>query len=122
MPALHVLHSPLARHPQLLARKIAARLGLYREDAAAPPDRRVAITYPPCWQPALRHWLEQVPLFPPPHPFNRVFGHDWDEQFLLDRCRGQVPNSGQPGLRNDIKVIWDYSRAYPLFTNVAALR
>jgi hypothetical protein len=112
-------HSPLARHPGLLARKIAGRLGLYRENA---PLRKIApraVVYPPHWTPLLRSWLQKVPLTPAPQPFNRVFGLEFDEAFLLQLCR-DGPSRGEPGLAGDPKLIWDYSRAHPLFTNAAA--
>ena len=74
--------------------------------------------YPAAWAPALQSWISQVPLRAEPHPFHRVFGHDFDEELLLRFCR-EGPRRGERGLLSDIKVIWDYSRAHPLFTNAA---
>jgi hypothetical protein len=111
--------SPLARHPGLLARKIASRLGLFREDAPLPEIAASGVAYPAHWASSLRSWLRQVPLHPAPHPFNRVFGLEFDESFLLRLCR-EGPNRGEPGLAGDIKLIWDFSRGHALFTNAAA--
>jgi len=111
--------SPLARHPALLARKVAWRLGLYREDAPLSAIPSGSVAYPAHWAPTLRSWLQQVPLNPPPHSFNRVFGRDFDESLLLGLCR-EGPRRGEKGLTGDIKLIWDYSRGQPLFTNAAA--
>jgi hypothetical protein len=102
----------------LLARKIAGRLGLYREDARLHLVPAKA-AYPVHWKPALRSWLQHVPLKPAPHPFNRVFGHDFDEALLLRLCR-EGPSREERGLAGDIKLIWDYSRSHALFSNVAA--
>ena len=111
--------SPLARHPGLLARKIASRLGWYREDAPLPGIATGGVAYPAHWVSSLRSWMQQVPLHPAPHPFNRVFGLEFDESFLLRLCR-EGPSLGERGLAGDIKLIWDYSRGHPLFTNAAA--
>lgn len=110
--------SPLARHPGLLARKIAGRLGLYREDAPLRTVAAIKAAFPPHWAPTLRSWMTSVPLHPAPHPFNRVFGHDFNESFLLQLCR-EGPSRGERGLAGDIKLLWDYSRGHPLFTNAA---
>lgn len=111
--------SPLARHPGLLARKIAGRVGLYREDAPLPERAASGVIYPAHWASLLRSWLQHVPLNPAPHPFNRVFGLEFDESFLLRLCR-EGPCRGEQGLAGDIKLIWDYSRGHALFTNAAA--
>jgi hypothetical protein len=111
--------SPLARHPGLLVRKIAGRLGLYREDAPLPGSGNGVVAYPAHWAETLRAWLRPVPMAPAPHPFHRVFGHDFDESLLLQLCR-EGPRRGERGLTGDIKLIWDYSRGHPLFTNAAA--
>jgi hypothetical protein len=111
--------SPLARHPGLLARKIAGRLGLYRENSPLPRMAPSAIAYPAHWAMLLRSWMQSVPLNPAPHPFNRVFGFEFDESLLLRLCR-EGPSRTEHGLVGDIKLIWDYSRGYPLFTNAAA--
>lgn len=111
--------SPLARHPGLLARKLAGRLGLYREDAPLPDRAAGRVVYPAHWPRLLRSWMEQVPLHPAPHPFNRVFGLEFDESFLLRLCR-EGPSRGENGLAGDIKLVWDYSRGHALFTNAAA--
>ena len=113
------LRSPLARHPRLLVRKVASRLGLTRKDVVVPPPGVTAAVCPSHWAPALREWVGQVPLHPAPHPFDRVFGQDFGEKLLLRLCRdGPVP--GDSGLTGDIKLIWDYSRGHALFTNAAA--
>lgn len=109
--------SPLARHPRLLVRKIAARLGVYREDVPPPAPGVAAVKLPAHWEPALRRWTSEVPWRAGPHPFGRVFGQDFDETELLRLCR-EGPRGA--GLTGDIKLIWDYSRGQPLFTNAAA--
>jgi hypothetical protein len=111
--------SPLARHPGLLLRKFASRLGWYRDDAPGPSPGPVRALYPRHWTRSLRAWLQHVPLQLPPHPFNRVFGQDFDEALLLRLCR-EGPERGVQGLTGDIKLIWDYSRGHALFTNAAA--
>jgi len=78
-----------------------------------------AAAYPAHWASLLRSWLQRVPLNPTPHPFNRIFGHDLNESFLLQLCR-EGPRVAERGLSRDIKLIWDYSRGHPLFTNAAA--
>lgn len=110
--------SPLARHPGLLARKIAGRLGLYRENSPLPRMAASGVAYPAHWAPLLRSWMQHVPLHPAPHPFNRVFGLEFDESLLLRLCR-EGPSRTEHGLVGDIKLIWDYSRGHPLFTNAA---
>ncbi len=110
--------SPLTRHPHLLVRKIVSRLHLDRRGIELPAPSVSAVAYPDHWAPALRAWLQQVPLAPPPHPFHRVFGQDFDETMLLQLCR-EGPRQGERGLTADVKLIWDYSRGQPLFTNAA---
>ena len=120
MPSLRTfLDSPLARHPSLLVRKVRSRLQLYREDVPVPTPPVSAVRYPAHWVPLLREWVQQVPLHPAPHSFSRVFGHDFDEAMLLRLCREGPPRDGS-GLTADIKLIWDYSRAQPLFTNAVS--
>jgi hypothetical protein len=92
---------------------------LYREDAPLPDIAASGVAYPAHWAPLLRSWIQQVPLHPGPHPFNRVFGLEFDESFLLRLCR-EGPSRGERGLAGDIKLVWDYSRGHPLFTNAAA--
>jgi hypothetical protein len=66
----------------------------------------------------LREWLSGISLNAGLHPFSRVFGLDFDEAELLQLCRtGPIRNT--TGLRADVKLIWDYSRGHPLFTNAA---
>jgi hypothetical protein len=113
------LQSPLARRPELLARKIAGRLGLYRENSPLPRMAAIGVAYPAHWTPLLRSWMQQVPLNPAPHPFNRVFGLEFDESLLLRLCR-EGPSRTEHGLVGDIKLIWDYSRGHALFTNAAS--
>ena len=113
------LSSPLTRHPRLLGRKVAARLGFYHEGLPAPAPGRLTAVYPPCWAGALRQWVQEIPLHPPPYPFHRVFGHDLDEAMLLGLCR-EGPRLGERGLTADVKLAWEYSRGQPLFTNAAA--
>lgn len=115
----HFLQSPLARHPRLLGRKLASRLHLRREVSSVPKPPVTAVKYPAAWVPALRDWIQRVPLNPAPHPFSRVFGLDFDETILLRLCR-EGPRRDERGLQADIKLIWDYSRGQPLFTNAAA--
>jgi hypothetical protein len=111
--------SPLRRRPDLFGRKIAQRLGLYRENLSPPvaPVRRV--DYPDLWHSSLRSWIASVPVQPTPYPFSRVFGQDLDETVLLDLCR-HGPVRGERGLTGDIKLVWEYSRGYPLVTNALA--
>lgn len=112
------LESPLGRHPFLLVRKVAARLGVGGGKAAPPPPPVSAAVSPAHWAAALRGWISHVPLHPPPHPYNRVFGQEFDEAMLLRLCR-EGPPRGKTGLASDIKLVWDYSRAHALFTNAA---
>jgi hypothetical protein len=114
-----LLRSPFARNPGLIARRVATRLWLLRENAPVPTAPVSAAVYPPHWRTALREWLRQVRLCPEPLPFGRVFGQDFDEALLLRLCR-EGPQLGEPGLLADIKLIWDYSRGHALFTNAAA--
>lgn len=113
------LRSPLARHPVLMVRKVASRLGLSRRNLPVPAPVVSAVICPVHWAPALKEWVRHVPFHPGPHPFHRVLGHDFDEAMLLGLCR-DGPRPGERGLTGDIKLIWDYSRGHPLFTNAAA--
>lgn len=108
--------SPLGRHPRLFVRKVAERFGLYREDTPIPPAPPVRTDYPSHWLPALEEWTRQIPLKPGPHPFNRLFGHEFDEAVLLQLCR-EGPRRHTTGLLADIKLPWEYSRGQPLVTN-----
>ena len=113
------LGSPLARHPHLLARKIGARLRLYREDVPVPAAPVTQVNYPSAWKVALSHWTNSLSFHPGPHPFNRVFGQEFNEETLLRLCR-EGPVRRGIGLETDIKLIWDYSRAHALFVNAAS--
>ena len=112
------LNSPLARHPNLLARKVGTRVGLYREDTPVVPAPPATVRYPQHWEQPLLEWVREIPLNPGPHKFDHVFGHDFDEALLLKLCR-EGPNRGATGLLADIKLPWEYSRGQPLFTNAA---
>jgi hypothetical protein len=116
---MNFLQSPLARRPRLLGRKIIFRLGLHRRDVRVPVPAVAAVAYPAHWARALRAWIQTVPLASAPHPFHRVFGQEFDEALLLKLCR-EGPRRGENGLTGDIKLVWDYSRGQPLFTNAAA--
>ena len=113
------LASPLSRHPSLFLRKVLEKVGRRGGRFSAPMPAKLTACYPSHWTPALRSWLKGILLDPPPHPFARVFGHDFDENMLLRLCR-EGPQKGERGLTSDIKLIWDYSRGQPLFTNAAA--
>lgn len=110
----------MARHPGLLLRKLGNRLtGRTHPSLHVQQKSGHSPEHLPDWAPTLRDWLSRVPLAPPPHPFNRVFGLDFDESRLLQLCR-QGSDGSRRGLEGDIKLIWDYSRAQPLVTNAAA--
>lgn len=113
------LESPLARHPRLLLRKAADRLGLRSKNSPLPPPPAAQLIYPHHWAGDLSAWTKQVPLHPTRLPFGRVFGHDFDETLLLKLCTNG-PVRGARDLTGDIKLIWDYSRGHPLFLNVCA--
>ena len=113
------LGSPLARHPHLLARKIGARLRLYHENVPVPTAPVTQVTYPSAWKLALRDWTNSLSFLPGPHPFNRVFDQDFNEETLLHLCREGPARKGI-GLETDIKLIWDYSRAHALFLNAVS--
>ena len=112
------LRSPLARHPQLLARKVGARLHLYREDIAVPTAPLSQVAYPAAWKAGLGKWTSSLSFQPGPFPFNRVFEQEFDETTLLRLCR-EGPIRRGTGLETDIKLIWDYSRGHALFLNAA---
>lgn len=117
MPSLRTfLASPLARHPGLLVRKVADRLGLRRTTGPLPVPPVKCASLPKEWQPKLRRWLDEIPRHSGPHPFTRVFGRDFDEALLWELCR-TGPKRGAKDLTADIKLIWDFSRAHPLVLN-----
>ncbi len=117
-PPSAFLSSPLARCPRLFIRRAGLRLGLYSDKFPFNAPHTGQVRYPPHWEPSLRAWLSRVPLHPPTHPFNLVFGQEFDEELLLSLCR-EGPQRNTNGLLSDIKLPWDYSRAQPLFTNAA---
>ena len=112
------LKSPLAQHPGLFLRKVASRLGLYREDEPVPNPPVLHLLYPDHWAVLLREWLAGISLNSGPHSFGRLFGQDFDESVLLRLCR-TGPAKDTVGLLADVKLIWDYSRGHALFTNAA---
>ncbi len=114
------LSSPLARRPELLARKIRERLGAGGAAEAALPDGLGRADYPRHWENSLRAWLDGVPWRRELPAFHRVFGVEFDETFLLESCR-RGPPRGERGLRADTRLAWEYSRGYPLFSGAAAL-
>lgn len=117
MPSLRTfLESPLARHPRLLGRKVADRLGLRRTTGPLPEPSVKCVTLPAAWSRVLRSWLEVIPRHAGPHSFSRVFGQDFDEALLLELC-AKGPRRGAKDLTGDIKLIWDFSRAHPLVLN-----
>lgn len=117
MPPLRTfLESPLGRHPGLLVRKVADRLGLRRTTGPLPVPPVTRVTLPPAWLPGLRSWLDAIPRHAGPHPFSRVFGREFDEVLLLELC-ANGPRRGAKDLTGDIKLIWDFSRAHPLVLN-----
>ena len=113
------LGSPLARHPHLLARKIGARLHLYREDVPAPTAPVTQVVYSAAWKATLNSWTKSLSFHPGPFPFNRIFDQEFDESLLLRLCRDGPLQNGT-GLETDIKLIWDYSRAHALFLNAVS--
>lgn len=118
MPTLQTfLASPLARHPGLLARKIAQRLHLYRENGPLPRPAAATVTIPRHFKRALEQWVRHVPLIAQKISFTRLFGRDFDEAMLLKLC-AEGPVKGAANLTGDIKLIWDFSRAHPLFLNL----
>lgn len=115
------LESPLARHPRLLLRKIAERVGLYREDRPIPQPTSSAISLPPHVKQRLDPWIASIPITPKIHSFSNLFGHQFEEAELMRLC-STGPISGRSDLTADIKLIWDFSRAHPLFLNLCVSR
>ncbi len=117
MPSLRTfLASPLGRHPSLLVRKAADRLGLRKSSGPLPPAPVERVTIPAGWSPLLRRWLALIPHHGGLHPFHRVFGREFDEAMLLELCV-TGPKRGTRDVMSDIKLVWDFSRAHPLVLN-----
>lgn len=110
--------SPLRRHPALLLRKIRDRLRGHRRMPFAPTPRPLAYKLPPDWCGHLQVWLASIPWKKDPLPFNRVFGRDFPEELLL-RHSQEGPSHRAPGLTADIKLGWEFSRAYSVFLRAA---
>lgn len=110
--------SPLRRHPALLLRKIQDRLFGRRRTPSGPVPRDLAYQPPPDWHEYLRIWLASMPWQKDPFPFNRVFGQDFPEELLL-RHSQKGPSRQAAGLTADIKLGWEFSRAYPVFLRAA---
>lgn len=113
------LQSPLGRNPRLLMSKALGRLGIQQRPLSFPDAPDPALVYPQHWRTSLEPWLRGFSVRPGPHPFNRVFAQDFDEELLLELCR-KGPRADERGLRADVKLIWEYSRAHPLVTNAWA--
>lgn len=73
---------------------------------------------PPDWYARLQPWLASIPWRKDPAPFNRVFGQDFPEELLFRHSR-EGPADQTPGLAADIKLGWEFSRAYPVFLRAA---
>ncbi len=117
MPSLRTfLDSPLGRHPSLLARKAADRLGLRKTSGPVPPVPVQRVSLPAGWSPALRRWLANIPHEGGLHSFHTVFGSEFDEATLLELC-ATGPMRGTRDLTGDIKLVWDFSRAHALVLN-----
>ncbi len=120
MPSLATfLNSPLARHPRLLLRKAAQRVGFYRETGPLPKPEVDVIRIPQHFRRELQRWIAASQLEGKTHSFSRVFGQDFGEALLLKLCE-TGPDSEAQDLTSDIKLIWDFSRAHPLFLNACA--
>lgn len=113
------LNSPLARHPGLLLRKVGQRMGWYRENGPLPRPTATAVNIPLHFKRELQRWIAASQLTGKTHSFSRVFDRDFDEVMLLKLCE-DGPNSEGQDLTSDIKLIWDFSRAHPLFLNACA--
>jgi hypothetical protein len=105
-----LVHSPLAREPWLLARKLARRLGRMPVPAPLDPPRGRAIRYPGDWGDELRAWLSACEVVEPPPPAHRVFGQVFPREELLRLCR-QGPDAAT-GLPGDIKLPWEFARSH----------
>ncbi|HMP89043.1 MAG TPA: heparinase II/III-family protein [Kiritimatiellia bacterium] len=103
----YFLSSPVSRHPFLLGRKIAARLGFKSaaKPRAAPALPRILSSFVPVWS----SWVEKLHIANPPPSPEKVFGQNRDRQLLLHCCRHGMPDVN--GLEGDIKLVWEYSRA-----------
>lgn len=105
--------SPLARHPRLLLRKVAKRIGL-----PLPAGRATPVT---SWRHSsdfggmLRTWARQQGHRAARHPETRLFGRDFDRSMLFDLCRNGVRAAAD--LTGDPKLVWEFSRAPALLLN-----
>jgi len=110
--------SPLRRHPTFLLRKIRERLRGHRRTPPAPAPQTLAYQPPVDWSGHLQPWLASIPWRKGPSPFNRVFGQDFPEELLFRHSR-DGPSDQALGLEADIKLGWEFSRAYPVFLRAA---
>lgn len=111
------MESPLARHPGLLLRKVAERLRLRRDKAPLPRPTSTEIALPPHIRQSLENWAGMTVIEPGLHSFSKLFGQEFDEAELLMLC-SSGPVTDARDLTADIKLIWDFSRAHPLFLNL----
>lgn len=116
--AIQALRSPFARHPRLGWRKIQERL--HGERPLRIPERDATWCYQP---PAnlrvvLQEWMDSLHWNSSEDwsPF-RVFATDHPEGKLWEYSRHGPPDT--QGLKGDIKLPWEFSRAYHLPLNAA---
>lgn len=109
--------SPLFRHPTLLARKAAQRLQGHQPFTFSPCPTGAAWKAHDSLAPFLRAWAAASDLHDVVVPPNRIFRQEFELAELFDRCLSG-PNTGT-GLEADVKLIWEFSRAYHLVLNAA---
>lgn len=105
-------HSPLAREPWLLGRKLAKRLGLKPALAPATPPATVTVRYPPEWNRAVRTWLDACSLKEPAPSGDCVFGRRFAREELLEFSRNGPKKADD--LSGDIKLPWEFLRCHDL--------
>ena len=112
--------SPWSRHPAFLFRKIRSKLGAKFPLAVRPLPPGVG-QCPALPVAGLRAWIQSCDVTAEVPPWTRVFRQDFPIEFLLERCRASKPldpenlatlTRGGRGLRNDIKLPWEFSRGY----------
>lgn len=106
---IQFLASPLARHPRLLARKVAQRLGWAPRFAFRAPPAAWRMQACPELASGLRRWVADVAPVADPHPDARLFGQDFDPATLHDLCRRGPATRAD--LLGDVKLIWEFGRS-----------
>lgn len=106
------LRSPLVRHPTLLVRKIRERTGTLRPFSFTPPPSGFTWTTNGEVGNKIRAWATLCDINPHHCSPDVVFGHPFQHQDLLNRCRDGM--TAGVGLAHDIKVPWEFSRFYTL--------